>query len=372
MSDQGNVALREGATPATAPRVSVVLATYNRGPSLVRLLRQLAVQTLPPDQLEVVVVDDGSRPPAREALAGLELPYRFKLVEQPNGGAGVARHRGVLEASGEILVITDDDMQVPPEFLAAHLAVHEPGTRRVVMGRMRPSEAPDLPLFERFHMAAFKAPGKERPRPRGNALCTGNVSMRRADYLAVGGFDLAFKVSEDMELGVRLEASGAEILASEEAYTIHETDHRDFMRWRRRMFRYGAQEVIMARKHPGLWYADPWRLFFANAAAKRPFVSAAILSATLGRLLCFLVHRAAVTADRLGKERAAIQATSLLFDLEFFGGVRRESRGLAGALRGCASFLEKAARAGEPVKGVGPGQVALGQRLRRLVGGGAA
>ncbi|HEX8822207.1 MAG TPA: glycosyltransferase, partial [Archangium sp.] len=46
------------------PRLSVVVANYNRLDSIQRLLGQFARQTLPPSDFEVVVVDDGSREPA--------------------------------------------------------------------------------------------------------------------------------------------------------------------------------------------------------------------------------------------------------------------------------------------------------------------
>src|SRR5262245_56051503 len=133
-------------------RLSVVLATFNRPTSAQRLLQQLAVQTLPADQYEVVIVDDGSPEPVSAWLPGLEMPCRVQSVRQANAGAAAARHQAVLLARGEILVMTDDDMQVPAGFLAAHLALHRPGSRRVVLGRIRPSSmVADMPLFERFH-----------------------------------------------------------------------------------------------------------------------------------------------------------------------------------------------------------------------------
>jgi GT2 family glycosyltransferase len=56
------------ASSRPAPRVSVVLATYNRLDLLTRLLDQLSCQTLPSDHFEVVVVDDGSAIPVQERI----------------------------------------------------------------------------------------------------------------------------------------------------------------------------------------------------------------------------------------------------------------------------------------------------------------
>src|SRR5262249_26518567 len=135
-----------------APRLSVVLATFNRPRNAERLLQQLATQTLPPDEYEVVIVDDGSPQPVSGWFPKLAMPCRVTPLRQANAGGAAARHAGVLEARGEILVVTDDDMQVPAEFLAAHLARHVPGSRRAVVGRIRSSSMlSEMPLFERFH-----------------------------------------------------------------------------------------------------------------------------------------------------------------------------------------------------------------------------
>ena len=346
------------------PRVSVVLATFNRPASLERLIRQLGEQDLSPDRFEVVVVDDGSEPPATEALAGLDLPYHLVQLRQPNRGAAAARHRGALEARGELLVFTDDDMQLPRGFLSAHDEIHAPSSRRVVVGRIRPSSGRDeRPLFERFHAGVLDR-WADRP-IHGDAVCTGNTSMRRADYLAVGGFDVALEQLEDTDLGLRLEQAGVEVVFSEEVFATHESDRDDFAPWRIKAVRYGRHGVRVSRKHPGLLRADPWRLFFGNSLAKRPFVAAALIAPGMGRRIGDLVQRAALAADRVGRERVARNATSLLWDLEHFRGVREELGGLGPTLRSCGEFLEKAEGSEATVPGVGPVSRALGRLLRR-------
>jgi len=331
-----------------------------------RLLRQLAAQTLAPDQYEVVIVDDGSTPPVSRWLPKLQMPCRVKGVQQANAGAATARHLGVLEARGEILVVTDDDMQVPAEFLAAHLAWHVPGSRRVVVGRIRSSSTlSEMPLFERFHADLLDRWSSRRL--HGDALCTGNVSLRRADYLEVGGFDVSFERAEDMDLGLRLEQAGVELLFSADAFTIHESDHTDFSVWRRRAVSYGRYGVRIGRKLPRLAQADPWRFFFGNALAKRPFASTTLAVPWLGRALSDAAFRGALAADGIGLERLALSLTSLLWDLEFFRGVREETGSLAATVRSCADFLEKAEAAGEPMPGVGRLSVSLGRALRSLL-----
>lgn len=357
-----------GRDPAT-PRVSVVLATFNRPARLERLIRQLGDQDLPPDRFEVIVVDDGSEPPATEVLDRLDLPCPVILLRQPNRGAAAARHRGALEARGDVIVFTDDDMLVRPGFLSAHEALHVSGSRRVVVGRIHPSPRLDeRPLFERFHARGHDH-GADRPL-HGDAVCTGNVSMRRADYLEAGGFDATLEQLEDADLGLRLEQAGAEVVFSEDASTTHDSDQDHFVAWRSKAVRYGRHGVRLARKHPGLLGADSWRFFFGNALAKRPVLTAALVAPGLARWIGDLVQRSAVAADRLGLERVALNAASLLWDLENFRGVREELGSLGATLRSCGEFLHRAEEAEAPVPGVGPVSVALGRVLRALLPGG--
>jgi GT2 family glycosyltransferase len=345
----------------------VVLATFNRPANAERLLQQLAVQTLPPDQYEVVIVDDGSPQPVSEWLPRLEMPCRVKTSRQANAGAAAARHRGVLEARGEILVVTDDDMQVPAEFLAAHLARHVPGSRRVVVGRIRPSSMlSEMPLFERFHADLLDRWSARRL--HGDALCTGNVSLRRADYLEVGGFDTSFERAEDMDLGWRLEQAGVELVFAEDAFTVHDSDHTDFAAWRRRALSYGRYGVRIGRKFPRLAHASPWRFFFGNALAKRPFVSTVLVAPRLGAALSDMSLWAALAADRLGLEHLALRLTSLLWDLEYFRGVREAIGGFDATVRSCAAFLEAAEATAEPLPGLGRVSLWLGRLLRSRLG----
>jgi glycosyltransferase involved in cell wall biosynthesis len=343
------------------PRVSVVLATYNRPELLERLLRQLAVQTLPPGQFEVVIVDDGSPAPVGD-VRDLSSPCKVTLIRQANAGAAAARHRGALAARGEVLVITDDDMQVAPDFLEGHLARHEAGSRRVVVGRIRSSaQLSEMPIFERFHAALLDRWGQRRL--HGDAVCTGNMSLRRADYLAVGGFDTSLERAEDIDLGFRLEQDGVEVTFSEEAASVHDSDHTSFAVWRRRAVLYGRCWTRMGRKYPRVLRADPWHAFYAHSAAKRPFVMLAVALPALGAFLAHAAQHAATGADRLSLDRLAVSLTSLLWELEFFRGVRQETGDLGACVRSCLSFVGKVEASGEAIPRVG----SVSRFLRRIL-----
>jgi len=73
-------------------RASVVVATYNRGASIERLVRQLAGQSVARD-LEVVIVDDGSKEDPTPRLRALEVPFTLVVERQKNAGAAARATR---------------------------------------------------------------------------------------------------------------------------------------------------------------------------------------------------------------------------------------------------------------------------------------
>lgn len=323
-------------------RTSVVIPTFNRAPLLRRLLAQLCGQTA--REFEVCVVDDGSSPPAAEAIADLRLTYPLQLLRQDNAGAAAARHAGALAARGEVIVFIDDDMQIGPRFIEQHLAAHE--RRSVVLGRIRADPGLSaMPLFERWHSRLLDRKAEairsgELPL-NGNLLFTGNASLRRGDYLAVGGFDISLGQSEDVELGLRLEKSGVTFRFCEEAWTLHGSDHLSLGKWRSRAQRYGRCDRKVARKHPEMRHASPWRFAFDLKPLARPAVAAAVLAPQLAGKAVGLGLRAMELADRAGLQRLALAGTTLAYAVEYFRGVGEAAGSPARALEELARFAAR-------------------------------
>jgi glycosyltransferase involved in cell wall biosynthesis len=92
-----------------APRLSVVIRSYNRLPALVGVLEALLAQRH--DSFEIVVVDQSTDKPADAAtkLAELARDPRLRVLTFPPLGGGRARNIGVAEAKGEVVVLLDDD-----------------------------------------------------------------------------------------------------------------------------------------------------------------------------------------------------------------------------------------------------------------------
>ena len=104
--------------------ISVVIPVFNRIDILKDTLDSIARQTYP--EIEVIVVDDGSRPPVElQEFEASGSPFK-KLIRQENQGAPAARNRGFDESRGEYVIFWDADIMAEPDMLkkmSAALAV---------------------------------------------------------------------------------------------------------------------------------------------------------------------------------------------------------------------------------------------------------
>ena len=312
---------------AGRPQLSVVIAAYNRADSVTQLLQLFATQTLPADDFEVIVVDDGSAVPVAPVLELLDLPFSLTVLRQTNAGPAAARNTGILQSRGRIIVIIDDDMRIGPEFLSAHLAAHNAAPHRVVLGRLLHPENRDLPLFERMQidlLDRMAARAENGGRLRGGDMYTGNVSFLKTDYLEVGGFDPALRLSEDLELGLRLDQRGAEFVLSNDAWARHESDHASLKKWMKRSVTYGTNDLRVAQKHASAARtASPWRFLIQVNPVSRPFLLFATMAPNVSAAVAWLAMWMSMAFGAIGLERIALVGGTFAYGVQYFRGVRR-------------------------------------------------
>ena len=105
-------------------RVSVVVPAYNAEAFLERAIRSVWSQTHPREQVELLIVDDGSTDGTRAAAERLQAvgPIRTCVLTHPGGvncGVAPSRQLAVREASGEFIALLDADDAFLPERLSA-------------------------------------------------------------------------------------------------------------------------------------------------------------------------------------------------------------------------------------------------------------
>jgi GT2 family glycosyltransferase len=237
------------------PRLSVVIPTYQRRESLLRALAALDTQTLPPESYEVIAAVDGSTDGTAEAARRFRCAYRLTVLEGPNRGRAGACNSGIGAASGEIVVLLDDDMEASPGMLEAHARAHVPGRLRAVVGAAPIVVRPDSPPFVRYMARGFafrlERLGAPEYQLHFRDAYTGNFSALRRVLLEAGGFDDGFRVygHEDYELTLRLQRAGVELVFSADAAAFQHYE-KTFAAFARDGMARGRTAVLFATKHP--------------------------------------------------------------------------------------------------------------------------
>ena len=123
---------RERGEEPSRVRLSVVVPTFNEEARIGSTVTRLRAAGLA-DDLEVVVVDDGS--PDDTAGAARAAGADRVVVLPSNRGKGAAVRAGMLAAEGRTIVFTDADLAYPPEQIARVLAEVEAGADVVIGSR---------------------------------------------------------------------------------------------------------------------------------------------------------------------------------------------------------------------------------------------
>jgi GT2 family glycosyltransferase/glycosyltransferase involved in cell wall biosynthesis len=258
ISKQSRINGSSDAPTIAAPEISVVLPTYNRSSILRLCLAAWAFASLPAKRWEVVVVDDGSTDDTEALCRSVAYPFKLTYLYQKNQGAGAARRTGVEAATGEFLLLCNDDTIASSNLLVEHLQAHrdQRGKQVAVLGSFRHSDDVGKRALSVFvNTSAFFFPQRTLKTDQfydQAHFVTCNISVRRATVLAAGNFDANFRVAEDTEMGTRLVQRGLKVVYRPEAIAWHEHaafGSRDLLR---RAQSYGATNWDLFVKHPHL------------------------------------------------------------------------------------------------------------------------
>lgn len=241
-------------------RASIIIPTFNRLRDLRRVVAAVRSQTGPlGDDVEVVVVDDGSGDGTWDWLSGQSRETGFVALRQSNAGPASARNRGVEAAGGETVIFLGDDTIPQPGWLAAHLEEHrlfgDSGPIAVLGYTSFPAEAESPFLrFINEYGAQFGYLIIEDPcAVPFNFFYTSNISLPRNEIERHGGFREDFPAAawEDIEFAYRAAADGLRIRYQPRARTTHHhcVQPRTFCRRQRTS---GRSAAIFGSLHPEL------------------------------------------------------------------------------------------------------------------------
>ncbi|RLE13342.1 glycosyltransferase family 2 protein [Candidatus Aerophobetes bacterium] len=228
--------------------VSIIIPTYNRGYILEKCLKALFNQVYPKDRYEIILVDDGSTDGTDRMVASLNPPCRLKyLKNEKRIGQPKSRNKAIREARGEVIISTDSDIIVVPDFISQHISFHKKYKDIMVKGEL-------------IQISNLNQVGKKK---KGildisfSSFDTANVSVKKEHLIKVGGFDEDFLPYgfEDLELGYRLRKLGLKPKKNPLALGYHykpleKTFNPDTLYEREKMR--GMNAALYWKKHPTL------------------------------------------------------------------------------------------------------------------------
>lgn len=95
-------------------KISIIIPVYNEKGTIPKVLKGVAESDTLGLEKEVILVDDGSTDGTRDLLGGLGAKYTV-LCHQKNQGKGAALKTGFKQASGDIILIQDADLENNPK-----------------------------------------------------------------------------------------------------------------------------------------------------------------------------------------------------------------------------------------------------------------
>jgi glycosyltransferase involved in cell wall biosynthesis len=217
------------------PLFTIIVPTYNRPAGLAACLEAFCRLDYPRNFFEVIVVDDGSKPPLHTVVSDFLDRLDVTLLTQTNAGPAAARNTGAKRAKGEFLAFIDDDCTPSPDWLQklssrfAEIPDHAIGGRTLTASFENPYSAASQALIDAAYAYHNPIPSQ------ASFFASNNLSVPATHFHSIGGFDATFETSED----------------------------RDFCdRWRHRGFRMTyAPEILICHSHP-VNFSAFWRRHF--------------------------------------------------------------------------------------------------------------
>ena len=229
-----------------APRegVSVVISYFEADDALALTMAALSRQSYPRELFEVVIVDDGSKPPLATPKSELDV----RVVHQEDRGFGLARARntGAAAARHEILIFLDCDMVPEAHWLSAHARWHHVAPDALTLGFRshvdmagltaesivqwegslselladRPFERPEWIEYHMSRTDDLTSTGDDLFR----VVTGGNLGVRRTFFNEAGMYDESFTQwgAEDTEFGYRAFTAGGILIPERQAFCFHQ------------------------------------------------------------------------------------------------------------------------------------------------------
>lgn len=271
---------------------SIIIPTYNRPEQLSACLDALVRLDYPPDQFEVIVVDDGGKTPLQNIVRPFSSRVEVTLITQNNAGPAAARNAGAAKARGRFLAFTDDDCEPASNWLRSFAGRFADAPECAIAGRTinkipsnfwaTASELSTVHLHKYYNADSAD----------GRFFTSNNLALPADLFRRIGSFNARFSSAggEDRELCDRWVHYGLKVVYVPEAvvYHAHAMTLPSFMK---QHFRYGCaasrfHQIRAARSRdplriePYSFYWDLLRISFSHERVRRALLLTLLLAAS--------------------------------------------------------------------------------------------
>lgn len=230
---------------------TVIVPSYNRSQLLAYTLHSCTNASLPIEDFEVIVVDDGSSDDTFDCARRFQDQLNIKYIYQDDRGYRLSRARnlGVRTAEGTICVFIDAGVLMARDCLSKHIEFHARNPDSVaigyvygfsqnddhaqaLIGRIDPTDVEssiarlsEQEAFLDIRESCYRVCGNDITKlPASWSLAWGcNMSLARSDIVAVGGYDEYYASwgAEDIDFGISQFKRGLRFQLVREAASIH-------------------------------------------------------------------------------------------------------------------------------------------------------
>lgn len=251
------------------PALSFIVPVRNDAVRLERCLRSMLASGRHPDDVEIVVVDNGSTDGSGKVGRSLGA----HVIDVTRGRVAELRNIGVRQATAPVLAFIDADHEIAREWVTTALEVLRDPTVHMTGALCVPP--PDGTWVQRGYGFLRARPNTARD---VDWLGSGNMVVRRDAFERARGFDASLEASEDVDLCHRILAAGGRIVSDPRLLNIHYGDPTTVSalfrgeRWR------GRDNLRVSFRRPIVWSNLP--------SAVAPIVDGMLLiAATIGVLV---------------------------------------------------------------------------------------
>jgi glycosyltransferase involved in cell wall biosynthesis len=228
---------------------SIVVPTFSRPDEVAELLNSLKEQKN--QDFEVILADGSMDDSVKHIASQFTDSLRIKHLYRKGLGISESRNLGVENAEGDMVVFFDSDCVIPPLYLdkvRKHLSVNPldayGGPDRADESFNNSQKAISYAMTSLFTTGGIRGRkqhmGKYQPR-------TFNMGIRRQVFTSLKGFS-GLKVSEDIDLSIRLDKAGYRTGLIEEAYVYHKR-RSTFYKFFRQVLSFGSGRIDLQLRH---------------------------------------------------------------------------------------------------------------------------